>query len=179
MTNVPDPRPKVLVKANVGKVAGVSAAAIAIMVAFTAPYEGQSLVAYVDELGRGKPITWCYGETSGDVKLGDRFTPDECRAALERSAYKHAKAISPCLPTDLPDKTAAAFYDFGYNVGAATFCKSSISRKAKAGDLIGACKAIGLYVYTSGKDCRIKANRCGGIIRRRNDEIRLCLEGLK
>lgn len=157
---------------------GVSAGALAIMTLFAADFEGLELVAYVDHLGRGKPITWCYGETSGNVREGDRFTPEECRAALQASALKHAKAVSPCLPPGLPDKTAAAFYDFGYNVGPATFCKSSISRKALAGDLRGACNAIGLYVYTAGKDCRVKANRCGGIIRRRNDEIRLCLEGL-
>lgn len=149
------------------------------MTTFAAQYEGLATVAYVDHLGRGKPITWCYGETSGDVRVGQKFTPQECRAALQKSAYKHAAAIQPCLPQGLPDKTAAAFYDFGYNLGPQAFCRSSISRKALAGDLRGACRAIGLYVYSAGKDCRIKANRCGGIPRRRNDEIALCLEGLR
>lgn len=66
----------------------------------------------------------------------------------------------------------------GYNMGATTFCRSSMSRKAKAGDLRGACKALGLYVFSGGKDCRLKASNCGGIVKRRQDEIALCERGL-
>jgi hypothetical protein len=33
-------------------------------------------------------------------------------------------------------------------------------------------------MYSAGKDCRIKANRCGGIPKRRTAEVALCLEGL-
>jgi lysozyme len=156
--------------------AGVSAVALAIATAMIAAHEGEVRIPYVDRLGRGQPLSVCYGETHGVEQR--EYSHAECMAMLERSALKHAEAISPCLPPGLPDQTAAAFYDFGYNVGATTFCKSSVSRKAKAGDLAGACRAIGLYVYSGGRDCRIKANRCGGIVKRRQDEIALCLKGV-
>lgn len=177
MTYAPDQRPEALVKAKVGKASGVSAAALAIACTLIAGYEGLVKTAYVDKLGKGQPLTVCYGSTI-DVIPGKRYTDAECQAMLLRDARSHAEAIQPYLPPRLPDQTAAAFYDFGYNVGATTFAKSSVSRKALAGDLVGACKAMGLYVYANGKDCRLKASRCGGIVKRRADEVSLCLKGL-
>ena len=159
------------------KAAGVTAAALALACALIAGHEGKVNTTYIDALGRGKPLTYCYGSTVGAV-AGKRYTEEQCEQALYRDARQHANDILPYLPPRLPDRTAAAFYDFGYNVGAETFRRSSVSRKALAGDLAGACRAMGLYVFTQGKDCRIAANRCGGIIKRRNAEVALCLSGL-
>lgn len=157
---------------------GVAAGALAIMVSFTAVREGEVRHTYIDKAGKGgNVLTYCYGATAG-AKLGQTYTHEECVASLQDQALKHAAEVQGCLPTGLPDKTAAAFYDLGYNIGSTNFCKSSISRKAKAGDLIGACKAIGLYSYSNGKDCRIRSNGCFGVAKRRIDEVSLCLEGL-
>jgi lysozyme len=156
----------------------VAAGALALMVAFTAPHEGEVRRTYVDMLGKGHPLSYCYGETAGAV-AGKTYTHSECLEALRVSAMDHAQDVAKCLPAGLPDSTAAAFYDFGYNAGAPTFCRSSMARKAKVDDLRGACAALSLYVFTNGKDCRIAANRCGGIVRRRMAERELCLEGLR
>lgn len=158
--------------------AGVTAGALALACALIAANEGEVRTTYIDALGRGKPLTYCFGSTVGAVQ-GRTYSAEECQQALYRDARQHANDILPYLPPGLPDKTAAAFYDFGYNVGAKTFAASSVSRKAKAGDLAGACRAMGLYVFTQGKDCRIAANRCGGIPKRRAAEVKLCLEGLQ
>jgi len=61
----------------------------------------------------------------------------------------------------------AAFTSLAFNVGVPTFCRSSVARKANAGDMAGACKAIGLYVYAGGKVVR-------GLQNRRKAEIALC-----
>lgn len=159
------------------KAAGVSAIALALACTLIASFEGKVNTTYVDRLGKGQPLTYCYGSTVNAVK-GQTYTDAQCQQALYRDARQHANDILPYLPPRLPDKTAAAFYDFGYNVGAQTFAKSSVSRKALAGDLAGACRAINLYQFSNGKDCRIAANRCGGIPRRRAAEVKLCLEGL-
>ena len=158
--------------------AGVTAGALAILCALAATHEGEVRHAYVDNLGRGQPLAACYGETSGII-AGKTYTHAECLQMLQASALKHAAEVAKCLPPGLPDSAAAAFYDIGYNMGGPKFCASSMSRKALAGDLSSACNAIGAYVWTNGKDCRIAANRCGGIVRRRNDEIALCRKGLK
>lgn len=157
--------------------AGISAAALALACALIATFEGEVRTTYVDRLGRGQPLTYCFGSTIG-AEAGRTYSAEECQQALYRDGRSHATAILPHLPPGLPDQTAAAFYDFGYNVGAATFAKSSVSRKAKAGDLAGACRAMALYVYTAGKDCRLAASRCSGIVKRRAAEVSLCLKGL-
>ena len=157
--------------------AGVTAAALALACGMIAAHEGMIPTPYVDRLGKGQPLTVCYGETHGVIP-GKRYTPAECRAMLEISALDHAVEAQACLPYGLPAKTAAAFYDISYNIGARAFCKSSIARKAAAGDLHGACKAVLLYRFSNGRDCSIRSNKCGGVWRRRQDEAALCLEGL-
>jgi len=163
---------------KIAPAAGVTAGALAIMVAFTAAHEGEVRHTYVDHIGKGGAVlSYCYGETAGAI-AGRTFTHEECLAQLQASAAAHAKDVVKCLPAGLPDSAAAAFYDAGYNLGAPTFCKSSMSRKALAGDLPGACDALLLYVYSNGKDCRLKASNCAGIVARRKDERALCLSGL-
>lgn len=155
----------------------VTAAALALAVGLISSHEGEVRRTYIDRLGKGEPLTYCYGETAGAV-AGRTYTHAECLEALRTSAQAHAQDVAKCLPPKLPDATAAAFYDFGYNAGASTFCHSSMARKAKVGDLRGACAALSLYAVTNHKDCRIAANRCGGIVKRRAAERELCEEGL-
>lgn len=157
--------------------AGVSAVALAAACMFIAAHEGEVRTTYRDLLGKGQPLTYCYGSTAGAV-AGRTYTHSECLDALQRDAYAHAREAQAYLPPRLPDRTAAAFYDFAYNVGVDTFARSSVSRKALAGDLVGACRAMALYVYANGNDCRVAASRCGGIVTRRADEVSLCLKGL-
>lgn len=170
----------------------VTAAALALAVGLISSHEGEVRRTYVDRLGRGEPLTYCYGETAGAV-AGRTYTHAECLEALRTSAMAHAQDVARCLPPKLPDATAAAFYDMGYNLGAPLFCRSAIYRaptakiphptqglawKANHGDLAGACAAISLFTYSAGKDCRIAANRCSGIVKRRAAERELCDEGL-
>lgn len=176
MTYAPDQRSPLLVKAQIGKASGVTAAALALACMLIAGHEGEVRHVYADKLAGGI-ATYCYGSTAGAV-AGKNYTHAECLSALQVDAQRHAVDVQRYLPANLPDQTAAAFYDFGYNVGAATFAKSSVSRKALAGDLPGACRAMALYVFVGGKDCRLAASRCGGIVKRRDDEVALCLKGL-
>lgn len=170
MTQTYTPPPK----NRVSPAAGVGAAALALACALIAGHEGEVRHTYADINGK---LTYCYGSTAGAIK-GHGYTHADCLAALQRDAATHAGEVAACLPAKLPDQTAAAFYSAGYNMGAPVFCRSSMSRKALAGDLKGACNALGLYVFSGGKDCRIKANKCGGIVARRTDERTLCLKGL-
>lgn len=157
--------------------AAVSVAALSLATVMVASHEGIALVPYIDRLGKGQPVTVCYGETRG-VIAGRRYSKAECDAMLKARVLQHAVEAQACLPQGLPTETAAAFYDFAYNVGSTTFCRSSVARKAAVGDLKGACRAIGLFVYSNGKDCRNPASRCSGIVTRRNEEVRRCLGGL-
>lgn len=151
-----------------GKVAGgVGAGVIAAAVAIIAPWEGRELRAYRDIVG---VPTICYGETRG-VRMGDVATPAECETRLARAVVEYATGIAPCLPAVLPDKTRAAFVSAAYNVGVSAFCGSSMSRRAKAGDLAGACDALLLWNKAGGRVVQ-------GLVNRRKAERELCLSGL-
>lgn len=143
------------------------AGAIAIAAAIIAPWEGVELRAYRDIVG---VPTICYGETRG-VDMGDVATLEECSTMLAVAVREFATAIAPCLPKTLPDKTRAAFISVAYNIGSGAFCKSSMSRRAKAGDLKGACEALLMWNKAGGRVVK-------GLVNRRNAERKLCLEGL-
>jgi lysozyme len=90
---------------------------------------------------------------------------------LAEDVIKHGLEISPCLPDELPIETRAAFISFGFNVGSSAFCRSTLSRKALAGDLRGACAELSKWTKSAG---RVMA----GLVRRRVAERKLCESGL-
>ncbi|WP_339112296.1 lysozyme [Thioclava sp. GXIMD2076] len=149
-------------------VAGVAAAiAIALAITTIAPWEGKELRAYRDIVGIP---TICFGETEG-VKMGDVATEAECRTQLAKRVAQFEAEIRPCLPLILPERTRAAFISAAYNIGSHGFCRSSMSRRALAGDLLGACDALLMWNKAGGRVVR-------GLTNRRKAERELCLSGL-
>lgn len=160
----------------VGRRTAGGAAAIAAVIALALPmiqiWEGRSLVAYADIAGIP---TICDGETRG-VKMGDKATPIQCDAMTAAAVREFEAAIRPCLPDQLPVQTRAAFVVNAYNIGVGAFCKSSMSRKALALDLPGACQAL-----LSWNKARVNGvlQPVRGLTSRRMAERALCLEGLR
>lgn len=149
------------------RVAAVLAAA-AIAVPTIAAFEGTVKVGYFDPVGIP---TSCVGHTGPDAIVGRRYTDDECAAQLASDAVKHGLDIAPCLPDALPTETRAAFTSFAFNVGTGAFCKSTLSRKARAGDLAGACAELSRWTKAKGRELP-------GLVRRRAAERALCERGL-
>jgi lysozyme len=145
----------------------VSAAALALATALIATHEGEVRHTYRDPVGIA---TACFGETRG-VTWGKTYSHAECLDMLKVSALAHAEGVQACLP-QLPDETAAAFYDLGYNIGATKFCASGVARKARAGDLKGACADLSKWVYAGGRVLP-------GLVKRRKAERELCERGLR
>lgn len=153
---------------------GFSVAAVAAATGLLIKFEGKRNDPYWDAIG--KAMTVCYGETNAPMR---RYTDAECQALLKVSVEKHGdKGIAKCLPANTPLGPQIGFLSIGYNLGEKKFCASSMSRRAMAGDFKGACAAISLYQFSKGKDCRIKANRCGGLPIRRAEERAVCEIGL-
>ena len=154
-----------------GKAAGGTAAVIALATTFIEPWEGTRLKAYLDVAGIP---TICTGHTAG-VEMGDTATPEECREMFLAEVVAFETRIRPCLPEQLPDQTRAAFVSAAYNIGAGAFCGSSMSRRAQAGDLAGACDALLMW-----NKARVKGvlQVVRGLDRRRAAERTLCLQGL-
>lgn len=132
-------------------------------------WEGLRTTAYRDVVGIP---TVCFGETRG-VKMGDKYTVDECKAMLGDALAEFETGMRRCLtnPDKIPDKPYVAFLSLSYNIGTGAFCKSTLVRKANAGDLKGACDAILSWNRAGGRVIQ-------GLVNRRKDERKLCLEGL-
>jgi lysozyme len=132
---------------------------------FIGGWEGLQLVAYRDPIGIP---TVCYGETRG-VKMGDRYTKEQCSDMLLREIVEFASEVERCVPWDsLPDTRKVAVVSLAYNIGSGGFCKSSVARELRAGNVAEACDAF------------LRFNRAGGVVwrgltNRRKAERELCL----
>lgn len=138
-------------------------------VALVGAWEGVKTVAYKDIVG---VPTVCFGETRG-VKMGDRYTMDECRAMLGDALVEFETNMRKCLkaPDSIPDKPYTAFLSLSYNIGTGAFCGSTVARKANEGDLKGACNAIPAWNRAGGRVVK-------GLVNRRAEEQKICLEGV-
>lgn len=132
------------------------------------PFEGLYTHAYHDKLAHGIP-TVCYGMTASDrpVKMGDVYTPEQCKAFLEEDLQKYRAQIFPCVHGKLSDHEWGALTDAAYNVGSRAICHSTSVRKFNAGDHHGGCEALGAFDVADGHVVK-------GLVRRRSAEIQVC-----
>jgi len=154
-------------KLKKGLIAG-SVALTMLATGIISQFEGRELRAYQDIVN---VWTICDGETKG-VKPGDAATPAECDAMLARNLIKYEQGLDRCLTAPVPGKTKVAFLSWTYNVGVGAACKSTLVRKANAGDLAGACNELLKWDKAGGRVVN-------GLTARRKAERVLCLEGLK
>jgi lysozyme len=133
--------------------------------------EGWLTRAYPDP-ARPELATACAGVTGPQIKAGAVYSDDACVALTAQALLEHAVAIRPCLPAEIPTETHAAFIRFAYNVGPSAFCGSTLSRKARAGDLKGACAELDRWTKAAGRTWL-------GLVKRRSRERLQCEAGLK
>lgn len=156
---------------------GVTAFMICCM-AFTAPHEGIKHVAYPDT---GNIWTICRGHTKG-VKKGDVATDAQCQKFYEEDMGEAIAVVNNLTDNaPMPDTTKKVFVDQVFNAGAGLFKGSTMLRKIKAGDLLGACREFNRWVFVGKRDCRIikhDKTDCYGIVTRRQDQTNECLKGL-
>lgn len=145
-------------------VAKIGAGALALLVPVVLYFEGTVHKTYKDPIGI---ITACTGSTGPELKLGQTFTPAQCQEMLYQDLLKHSSDID-CIKRPLSDGQKAAFISFGFNVGKEKLCKSTLVKKANAGDLVGACNELMRWTLAAGKELP-------GLVKRREAERRLCL----
>lgn len=153
---------------------GALAGALIIAVPFIVDREGESLIAYQDV---GKVWTICHGETLG-VKRGDRFSKLECDLLTQSRVGQFMAGVAQELKVPVAPTTLAAHTSFAYNIGLQGYRGSAALRLTNAGKLAEGCRAMANWYTAGGKDCRIRANNCYGLVTRRTDEINLCLQGV-
>ncbi len=105
------------------------------------------------------------------MRPGDRYSEAECDAMLAREIIAYEAALDRCLTADVPIGMKVALVSWTYNVGAAAACRSTLLRKANAGDLTGACNELPRWNRAGGRVIR-------GLTNRRMSERAMCLKAL-
>lgn len=149
-------------------------AILGIAAAVAAPFEGLRQFAYYDPPG---VLTVCYGHTKTVIK-GRKYSIEECKALLTADMTEAVNYVERCAP-GLPVHTAAALADAVFNLGPKVVCDtnaSTLARLLKAGDVAGACNQLPRWSYAkvAGKSVQLP-----GLVKRREAERSMCLEGLK
>jgi len=129
--------------------------------------DGKRYIAYQDIVG---VWTACDGITRG-VKPGDRYTAEQCDAALAEELQLANSYINRCITTPISDKERAAYVSAGYNLGPSVMCGSTLQRLLNAGERRGACQQLLRWVNAGGTFSQ-------GLLNRRKAEMRVCLAGV-
>ncbi len=157
---------------NRSQIAALSLSAVALV--GIALHEGYRDEAYTPLPG-DKP-TIGFGTTT-DVRPGDTTTPDRSLIRLLADAGRFERAVGRCVTVPLYQYEFDAYVSLAYNIGEGAFCRSTLVRKANAGEYEAACAEILRWRYFQGKDCALPENRCGGLWTRRQQEHQQCLGG--
>lgn len=151
------------------KASVIGAAVVAMSAAFIAPWEGKHNHAYLDIVG---VPTICYGSTKG-VKMGDYKTDAECESLFKREVGEFYAQIEPCMTNkETPVSVQASMLELSYNVGVGAGCKSTMFKKANAGDYKGACGELVKWVNAGGRAVK-------GLVNRRNASEEMCMRDVK
>jgi lysozyme len=148
-------------------IAKIGASSVALVIPLVVYYEGVVLRTYADPINK---ITACTGHTGPELRMGQSYTKEQCETMLYGDLLKHTAALD-CIKAPLADNQKAAFLSFAFNVGNGAFCKSTLARKANAGDLMGACAELSRWVMAGGRELP-------GLVKRRAAERHLCEKGL-
>ena len=130
-----------------------------------APHEGKENKTYLDPI---QVITSCYGHTGSELKLGQKFTDDQCLEQLTEDLVEHDKGMMREITVPLTDYQHAAFLSFCYNVGIKACTNSTAFKKLNTEDYIGACNELLRWTKANGKVMK-------GLVKRREAERRMCL----
>jgi len=144
-----------------------------IATAIAIPAEGLRQVAYYDPPGI---LTVCYGSTT-NVEKGKTYSLAECRARLEADMLAAVETVERCAP-GLGDNQLAAFADAVYNLGPTIACsqkKSTAARLLKDGRVAEACMQLPRWSRAKIMGVSVELP---GLVKRRNAEMTLCMEGL-
>lgn len=128
-------------KVAAGGALGAAAAIIALSGPMIDRYEGNILVGYLDPV---KIATEGRGHTGPDVRVGHAITMAESDRLFDVDQRAVIAAVGRCTKVDVPIESFAAFTSFSFNLGAGTYCHA-IAPRVNAGDLAGACAALGRY----------------------------------
>jgi len=147
---------------------------IKVAVPLVGKWEGKKNQAYLDRIASPPVWTVCNGETRG-VRAGDYHTDAECAAMLGKGLLEfrrdlHNAFTDTTLQHRLTPKRDAAYVSLAYNAGVYAISRSTAVRRLNAGNIVGGCHAIAWWNKAGNRVIR-------GLVNRRTEEVKYCLEG--
>ncbi len=143
--------------------------AISIAADFVKSHEGCRLTAYQDSVG-----IWTigYGHTGREVHEGLVWTQEQADAALDEDLSEAAKDVTRLKTRLLSDEQMAALISFVFNLGVASFAKSTLLTCVNDCRWMDAAKEFIRWDHAGGIELR-------GLLIRRLEEAALFLKGSK
>lgn len=136
----------------------------------TAPSEGVVLATYKDPVGI---VTSCYGHTGKELKMGQKFTEEECIKQLGEDLIKHDKQLDSLVKVEYKSPYQhAALVDFTYNVGVGNVKSSTLLKLLNQGRHTEACEQLTRWVYARKDGVKIVLK---GLVIRRTEEYKWCM----
>jgi lysozyme len=142
----------------------------------------QYLNAYLDVAGIATACDGIIRVNGKPVRIGDRFSEDQCDALLEKELVKHAEGMMRCTPVfrnhsdiEAIAPTVAATVSFTYNIGVGGYCGSTAARQFNAGNWRAGCDA---FLRWNKARVNGKLQPVRGLSLRRARERALCLKGV-
>lgn len=164
-------------KGALGKGAGATVAALVLALGwFITPHEAVVLRTYPDPVHGPKLPTACMGETGPHIRMGQTFTLEQCTEMMRARHVRLVAAVGKCVHKPVAAHEAVALLSMADNLGAGAVCGSTMVRQLNGGMPATIwCEQIPRWRFAGGRDCWIKANNCGGIVKRRAHERSMCL----
>jgi lysozyme len=129
-------------------------------------FEGLRLQSYRDAVGIA---TIGYGSTGPHVRIPMEITVEEAEALLTKDLSRFETGVSAMLTgTPTSEDEFAAIVSLAFNVGLQNVATSTLLKRHKAGNKIGAANAFLSWVFAGGR-------KLNGLIRRREAERALYL----
>jgi lysozyme len=133
-------------------------------IALIKQFEGCKLKTYKDSVG---VLTIGYGHTGADVKTGMTITQAQAEELLKKDVARFEIGVTKLVDT-IPQNQFDALVSFAYNVGLMALEKSTLLRKLRAGDTLGAANEFPRWNKAGGRVLT-------GLTRRRAAEQKLFL----
>lgn len=154
------------------RVAGGSAAVIAMATTFIMPWEGKRNEAYLDRIASPAVWTVCYGHTGKYAYKGAKYSDSKCMDILREDVQTHYAGMEKCVRTDVvPVSVQASMLELFFNVGVGAGCGSTMTKLVNAGRYWDACRELDRWVKAGGVTVK-------GLVNRRNASREMCIKDL-
>lgn len=129
-------------------------------------FEGLRLDSYICA-GGVETVGW--GHTGPDVKHPMKITLQQAEGFLRADLAKFEAGVEKAINgAETTDNQFSAFVSLAYNIGLSAFAGSTVLKRHKLGNKLGASRAFGMWIRGGGKVLP-------GLVRRREAEAALYL----